>query len=113
MIESNNNKLSMDELKSMVSSGKINIDMELDTVLNYLAKGLSVIINLFNPGLILINGRLFDLKTGLLEKLKSKTKDYAMAPSCKICEIKRTSASRDIGVLASISNALIDSIVEQ
>jgi predicted NBD/HSP70 family sugar kinase len=97
----------------MVFSGEINIDKELEIVLDYLAKGLSVIINLFNPGLILINGRLFDLKTGLLEKLKLKIKDYAIPPSCNICEIKRTSASRDIGALASISNALIDSIIEQ
>lgn len=113
MLALNKDKLSMDKLKRMLSFGEINIDNELETVLDYLAKGLSVIINLFNPRLILINGRLFDLKPGLLEKLKSTTKDYAMAPSCNICEIKRTSASRDTGVLASISNALIDSIVEQ
>jgi N-acetylglucosamine repressor len=105
--------LSMDELNKMVSSGKINIDKELETVLDYLAKGMCVIINLFNPGLILINGRIFDLKTGLMEKLKAKVKNYAMAPSCKICEIKRTSASKDIGALASISNTLFDSIIEQ
>lgn len=112
MIKSNNNKLSMNELKDMLASGKINIDKELETVLDYLAKGLSVIINLFNPGLILINGSLFDLKSDLLERLKSKTKNYAITPSCNICEIKRTSASRDTGAITCISNALVDSIVE-
>lgn len=108
-----NNKISMDELNKMISSGEFNIDEELEIVLDYLAKALCVIINLFNPGLILINGRLFDLKIGIMEKLESRIKDYAMLPSCNICKIKRTSASRDIGAIASISNVLIDSIVEQ
>lgn len=109
---SDTDQLSMETLKKLVKSGRRDINNELETVLQYLAKGLGVIINLFNPGLILINGSIFDLKNGLLEILIEKVKGNAMQPSFDACEIKLAQVSKDVGVLACISNALVASIVE-
>ncbi len=99
------------ELKKMMASGQISVEHELDRVIDYLARGLTVIINIFNPALILINGRIFDLKDDFLEKLRERTARYAMRPSTKVCRVERVTASRESGVVASLFDVMLDSLI--
>lgn len=102
---------SFDELKKFMVSGDINLNDELDIVIDYLAKGVAVIINIFNPGLILINGRMFSLSDKLLNTLRERAANYAMRPSATVCEIGLVSASREAGVVASIFDTMLNSII--
>ena len=110
-IEAGHGAITMADLIRKVAAGEMNVDAELETTLDYLGKALAVAINLLNPGLILLYGRLFEIKPGLLEQLQSRTAHYALTPSSAHCEIRLATAPRALGALAAIANQLVDSIV--
>ncbi|QSH41843.1 ROK family transcriptional regulator [Lentisphaerota bacterium ZTH] len=105
-------EVSFTELEKMLRNGSIDVSKELDEILDYLGRGISMTINILNPGLVLLNGRIFEMIPEAIDIAREKTAKYAMAPGFKECMIKRTKGNRDAGVLMGISNLLVDSISE-
>jgi len=77
----------------------------------HLGRALALIVNLLNPGLILLNSPLLRQAPELLDRAEQQMKAYAIGPSCASCRLQFSDGSRDAGVLTRISDVLLESIV--
>jgi len=84
------------------------LDAELGQVLDYLARAVAMVVNILNPELVLVNGRLFDLGPDVLGRLRSAVGRYALAPSWEGCELRRATAGRDAGALAAAAELVLN-----
>ncbi|MCP3966943.1 MAG: ROK family transcriptional regulator [Lentisphaerae bacterium] len=104
--------VSFTELEKMLQNGSVDVSEDIDEMMDYLGRAISMTINILNPGLILLNGRIFEMIPKAVDIAREKAAKYAMAPGYSECEIRATKAHRDAGVLMGISNLLVDSISE-
>jgi len=94
--------LSADEAIELVRSGKIGARRELSRMIQFLAQGLGVVVNLFNPAGVFVYGRLFDAKDGLFDELVAAVGKHALKPSLSACSIVRSRGSKKQGAAAAV-----------
>ena len=98
--------LSPEEAVSLLQSGRLKAEKELERVLQYLSVGVAAVINVFNPSKLFIYGRVLDAGPGLFERLLEWTGKRALAPSLADCEIVRARGSKRLGAVAGIIHRL-------
>ena len=98
--------LGIEESVSLLQSGQLRAEDELEAVLQYLAVGLAAVINLFNPNKLFLYGRFLDADPLLFVRLLELTRRRALAPSLADCEIVRASGSKSLGAVAAIIHQL-------
>jgi N-acetylglucosamine repressor len=99
-------KLSLEEIIPRVQSGQLQADAEIEQVLQYLAVGLAMVINVFNPSKLFIYGRCLDVRNDLFDRLLGLTGRRALAPSLADCEIIRARGNKRLGAIAGIIHRL-------
>lgn len=102
--------ISIEELATLVRTGELNIDRELDRSLKFLAIGVATVINLFNISTLFVHGEMFAAFPNLFPRLIAETQKRALAPSFQDCQIIRTRGSKRLGAIAGILEHLIDSL---
>ncbi len=98
--------LSMDAVLAAVRAGELDASPEVERVLQYLAVGVAAVINLFNPSMVIVHGRLFDLGPSLFDRLLALTGERALAPSMADCAIVRARGNKRLGAVAGIIRRL-------
>jgi N-acetylglucosamine repressor len=99
-------RLSLEEIIPLVQAAQLSVDAEVGAVLEYLAVGVAAVVNVFNPSLVTVYGRLFDLGPGLFERLLGLTRLRTLAPSMADCTIIRARGSKRLGAVAGIIHRL-------
>ena len=72
----------------------------LDHTLEYVAIGVAAVINIFNPRLMLLHARMFDIHEDVLRQVVDRAKELALTPSANGCTIRRLKADKSIGAVA-------------
>ncbi len=96
--------LTMDEALTAVGAGQLNADAVVAHAIEYLATGIGVVINLFNPEGIFIYGRMFDLADNAFAMLTAKVAQRSVRPSYAQCRILRTHGNKQLGAVAAFIN---------
>jgi N-acetylglucosamine repressor len=95
-----------DHLIPLLRAGDIKAPREISLVLEYLAVGLAMVINLFNPQKLFIYGLLFDAGDDVFPRLLDLTQRRALAPSFADCQIIRARGNKRLGAIAGIIHRL-------
>jgi N-acetylglucosamine repressor len=95
-------QVTMDEIIRFRRSGQLDGVEDFDVVLNHLASGLSIIINLFNPEVLFVYGRMFDADDQLFDQLVRLARGRALQPSLERCRIVRGSGNKHLGALTVV-----------
>ena len=99
-------KLDIEEVIRGVRGGALEADAEIQRTVDYLAIGLALVINLFNPALLVVYGRLFDIRDGLFDQLIARVGERALKPSFAACRLVRAQSSKPLGALAAVIHNL-------
>jgi N-acetylglucosamine repressor len=97
--------MTMDEIIRGTQAGRLVIEPELGEVLDYLAAGIGAIINVFNPAMLFVYGRLFEVRDGIFDQLVRKVGEHALRPSLQRCKIVRAQGNKRLGAIAAIINS--------
>jgi N-acetylglucosamine repressor len=97
--------LTMDEIISEAQAGRLAIAPEVGEVLDYLAAGIGTVINVFNPAMLFVYGRLFEVRDGLFDQLVRKVGEHALRPSLHRCRIVRAQGNKRLGAVAAVINS--------
>ena len=82
----------------------------LQRSIEYVGIGVAAVINIFNPQLVLLHGRMFDLCDGVMGRVTEKALRRALGPTAKGCSIRRTQANKSIGAAAGAIDHLFSRI---
>ena len=100
--------LGIEKAVEEVRAGAIDAEAEIQATLGYLAVGLGAIINILNPQLLFVYGRLFEARDGLFDELVARVRRHALAPSYTGCRIVRARGNKTQGALAAVIHNLVD-----
>ena len=103
-------ELDIDQIIALIQAGQLDADQEINTVFEYLAMGLAIVINILNPQNIFIYGKFFDAKQGLFDKFLKLIPQKAFHPLAKNCKIQRSVEDKLNGAIAGALNHLADSL---
>lgn len=98
--------LEIDDVVERVRTGELQPTADFNETLEYLAIGLAVVINLFNPTHLFIHGRFLDASDWMFEHLVELTRRRALAPVVAECQIIRARGSKRQGAVAGIIHHL-------
>jgi N-acetylglucosamine repressor len=105
--------VNVDEVIDLARTGAVDLAGELTEIASYLAIGVAVVINLFNPEVVFIHSPLFDLDPKLLGVIVERVKQRALPPSFAECRILRAEGSKRQGAVAGIIQHLTDSVAPE
>ena len=86
------------------------IDVELRQTCESLAIAIAAAVNLFNPAVLMVHGKLFDIQDGVFELTTELVRRRALGPSLSDCQIRRGRCSKLQGAVAAAVNALTNSM---
>jgi N-acetylglucosamine repressor len=84
-----------------MQDGELEAERELNSVCEYLAIAVAAAINVFNPALLFVHGRLFDAREGLFELVCELTRRRTLAPSFEDCQIVRARCTKSQAAVAA------------
>lgn len=99
-------KVSVEAAVRAVKEGRWNASELMYNTLDNLARGVGMIINVFNPELVLVHGSLFDARAGMLGTFCDKVRSHALRPSFEGCRIGRTTVDKRLGGVAALMDRL-------
>jgi N-acetylglucosamine repressor len=99
-------EVEMSEVIRLVKEEGRHLDTVLARTAEYVAIGVASVINIFNPKLILLHGRMFDIHPDLLKNVVARAKERALAPSAKGCTVRRSRADKTTGSVAGAIDSL-------
>ncbi len=105
--------VSIEHIVEMVRAGELTIDAELRSLKEYLAVALAAVINLYNPALLCVYGRMFELDAGLFDAVVARARQRALGPSSADCNIVLARGSKRQGAVAVIVEHIVDGIVPE
>ena len=103
-------EVDISEVIRLIKEEGLEPDGVLERTAEYVAIGVASVINIFNPKLILLHGRMFDIGKDLLKQVVDRAKDHALAPSAKSCSIRRIRADKSVGALSGAIDHLFSSM---
>ncbi len=102
-----------DEVIELARSHEIDLRAELAQIAEYLAVGVSAVVNLFNPAVVFVHTPLFDIDPELLQRISNRVAQRALPPSFRDCPIRRAQGSKCHGAIAGAIQHLMDSVVPE
>ncbi len=103
-------ELSIDQIIGMTGSGEIDPTPELHETLNGLAIGAAAAVNIFNPELMALCTRMFEVSPGAFEYLAQRIGDNALKPMMQRCRIIRVQGDTLCGGVAAAIHHLVESL---
>lgn len=102
--------LEVEDVIRLARAGEIDVSIELERTLAYLAVGVAAAVNLFNPEAVLVCSRMFELDPAAFDRLKAMAAARAIRPLMEDCRILRADPSGPLGSVASIIHHLTNSL---
>ncbi|MFO1521836.1 MAG: ROK family transcriptional regulator [Kiritimatiellia bacterium] len=102
-------EVDMDDLLQLVQSGEFPLNGELEKTLDYLAIGVAAAINIFNPQLAILHGRMFELGPDVMPRLVEKIRRRSLPPAFEGCRIEHTAPNKLLAAVAGIVNHVYSS----
>jgi N-acetylglucosamine repressor len=103
-------KIEIEEMVDLASSGEIDIAPELSDTLNHLAIGVAAAVNTFNPELVLVASRMFDLSPDAFDDLIKMVRQRSVRPLVSRCRILRSAGDKLQGGVAVALRGLKNSL---
>jgi predicted NBD/HSP70 family sugar kinase len=103
-------RLDIDEVVELVGSGRLALGAEIQVLVRHLSVATSIVINLFNPSTLFLNGRLFDLQEDLFPRLIGETSRRALKPAFDGCRMVRARGTKLQGAVAAALQHRIESL---
>lgn len=104
-------RVDIDEVIQLAQSGEWVPGVETERVCRYLAIGIAVVINLFNPSTLFLHGRMFSADPTLFERLQKEVEARTLAPSFADCQIVLARGSKRQGAIAGIIEHIMNSLL--
>ena len=98
--------VSVEAAVKAVGEGRWNAAELMYDTLDTLARGIGMIINVFNPELVLVHGAIFDARDNVLGTFCDKVRSHALRPSFEGCRIGRTTVDKRLGGVAALLDRL-------
>lgn len=92
------------ELIKAVQAGTPIPQRALHQTLDYLAIGIAAAINLFNPQLIILHGRMLDLSPDIMPQLIQRIQKRALPAAFDLCQIEHSAPNKLLSAVAGIVN---------
>lgn len=102
--------LDIDEVVNLARSGQLDLTREIDEVILYLSIGIATAINIFNPPIVSVHGRLFDLSEHMFPRLLEAVRRRTLKPLFAECRFVRAQTNKRQGAVAAIVEHLIVSL---
>ncbi len=99
-------KVGVEAAVRAVREGRWNASTLMYEALDPLARGVGMLINVFNPELVLVHGALFDARDSVLGTFCDKVRSHALRPSFEGCRIGRTTVDKRLGGVAALMDRL-------
>jgi N-acetylglucosamine repressor len=99
-------RMSVEAAVKAVSEGRWNAAELMSGTLDALARGIGMIINVFNPELVLVHGAIFDARASVLGAFCDKVRTHSLRPSFEGCRIGRTTVDKRMGGIAALMDRL-------
>lgn len=99
-------ELTVEQAIDLVRANKVDASAELRESIEYLAIGLATVVNVFNPHLLLVYGRLYEAMPALFDQLSARVKERALRPSAEYCRLVRARGNKQTGAIATIIHHL-------
>jgi N-acetylglucosamine repressor len=103
-------KIEIEEMVEVASRGEMDIADELNETLNYLAIGVAGAVNTFNPELVLVASRMFDLSPNAFDDLINLVRQRSVRPLVNRCRIVRSAGDKLQGGVAAALRGLKNSL---
>lgn len=100
----------IESIMEAVRKGRLDIEEELRQTCESLAIAIAAAVNLFNPAVLMVHGRLFDIQDGVFELTTELVRRRALAPSLADCQLRRGRCSKLQGAVATAITALTNSL---
>jgi predicted NBD/HSP70 family sugar kinase len=105
--------VTIDDVMTLALDGDKLVRSELNRVCKYLAMALALVVNLFDPQCVFINGRLFEELPWLRDHLVAKARQMALEPAFADCRFLPTSGTHLLGAVATAISAVTASRVHE
>ncbi len=106
-------KVNVDDIVNLVRQGDRVAKAELRRLCKFLALGLSLAINMLNPGHVFVYGRIFEDFPELLDLLIEQTSRICLPAAFSACQISRAVTTPLEGAIASVVNYLTEARVPE
>ncbi len=103
-------KLEIEEIIDRVKKGGLSVDQELARALDYLAIGVASAINTFNPELVLVASRMFELSPAAFDEMVNAVRKRALRPLADRCRISPSNGDKLKGAVAAAVRGLKNSL---
>lgn len=103
-------EIDFDTLAKMVANGDIDISVYREEIVKHLAIGAAMVLNMLNPTLLVVHGRMFELDPNFFDNLLELVGRYALTPAFSSCAIMRSSTSKVLGAAAAAVNQFFEDI---
>lgn len=108
--ESLGRRVTLDELLTNGVPADATSQSALDETLDYLAISMAAAINLFNPQVLYVHGRLFDLQEELFEQAVERATHRCLRPARDDCQIVPARGTKVHGAVAGFIQHLTDAV---
>ena len=105
--------LNIREIRHAVHSGTLDVKAELHTTLDYLATGVAAAINIFDPDLVVVCSRMFDIAPDAFTYLNSRITTKVLRPLAQRCRVIRVEGDTLRGGVAAAIHHIIESLGPQ
>jgi predicted NBD/HSP70 family sugar kinase len=89
-------------VQALWAQGNPVVREEVERALGYVAIGLASVVNLFNPRVIYVNGRIFGLGSEILTLLSERVHSRALKPSFADVQIRTTTGDKMHGAITGL-----------
>jgi N-acetylglucosamine repressor len=96
----------IDEVLRLIREENLDVSVELNDTLDYLAIGIAAAINIFNPEAVLVCAALLDAAPDALQRLSTQVARRTLAPLMKNCRVLRANGDTRQGAVAGIIHHL-------
>lgn len=102
-------EVSIEETVRLIRAGEIDAREELEATCEYLAIGVSAVINIFNPTTLFVHGKLLGAGEDVFEEILRHVQQRTLRPSLADCRVLQARGSKRQGAVAGMIHHLTDS----
>ena len=103
-------KWTMEQIVDLAGAGRLNTTIDLHATLDGLATGVAAAINIFNPELIALCTRMFDVSPEAFDYLSQRVREKTLNPLAQRCKLIRVSGDTLCGGVAAAIHHVVESL---
>ena len=103
-------KWTLEQIVDLAGAGRLNTTIDLHATLDGLATGVAAAINIFNPELIALCTRMFDVSPEAFDYLSQRVREKTLNPLAQRCKLIRVSGDTLCGGVAAAIHHVVESL---